>query len=132
MVGPTKANPRRFRSFEMTVESAVCAGNALPVPRDHLRFVNDQQSAPKSSPESCISQKIPAMVASILALAPDDPRIVHEAINVTLGEARDQFGVEACERLSECLALSQHDDPRQAGLKALQHQHFPQSARIAL
>src|SRR5207248_5015311 len=67
-----------------------------------------------------------------LGMGPDDSRIVHEPVNVALGEAGDPVGVEARKRLTECLTLAQYDDPREASLETFEHQHLPQSAGIAL
>ena len=71
------------------------------------------------------------MVASILARA-DDARIREQAIEVARCESGDGVRIEARERLAKCLALPKHDGPGQAGLKALQHQHFPQRTGITL
>jgi hypothetical protein len=62
----------------------------------------------------------------------DDARIREQAIEVARCESSDEVRIEAGERLAECFALPEHDGPRRAGLKALQHQHFPQRTGVTV
>jgi hypothetical protein len=62
----------------------------------------------------------------------DDAGVQHEALDVLFIETGHLGRIEPGKRLAKGLALAQHRDPGQAGLKSFQHQHLPQHARIML
>ncbi len=75
--------------------------------------------------------RAPLMVASILARERDDAGVLHEAVDVLLGEARDPGRVEVAECFAEGLAFAEDGDPGEASLEAVEHEGFPESAAVA-
>lgn len=62
----------------------------------------------------------------------DDAGVEHALLDLGIGHLRQALRVEAEQHLTVALALLQHRDPRQPGLKAFEQQHFEQRARLAL
>ena len=134
IVAPTNLKPRRFRSLEIFPDSAVWAGTDRPSPLSTFPSVNDQQVLPKVfSAVAHLAEHSGAGNGRLdLGARPDDGRVPEESFDVPAGEPGDGIGIEAFERLSKCCTLAKDDRPRQPGLKAFEHEHFPQRARVAL
>ncbi len=59
------------------------------------------------------------------------PGFCSRRLDVGLAEARHACGIEVREGLAEGLALAQDGDPGEPGLKAVEHELFPEGAAVA-
>ena len=66
-----------------------------------------------------------------LAAVADDPGVAEQPLDVALAEARDPFGIEAREGMSERLALAENRDPREARLEPLEAQALVEATLVA-
>ena len=62
----------------------------------------------------------------------DDAGVEHAFLDLGIAHLRQALRVEAEQHLTVALALLQHRDPRQPGLKALEQEHFEQCTGLAL
>src|SRR6266567_537545 len=61
-----------------------------------------------------------------------DSRILQQPLDVRFSKFGYLRRIEVLECLAEGIALAEDDDPGQAGLKSLQHEHFPKGAAVVL
>jgi len=146
IVGPTNLNPRRFISVEICSETATLhlRGDLLGERRrrGHASAVTLQHPARGERPAELAKAFTPLLHLAVdpgaldgrldLGAGADDAGVGHQSVHVRRAEPGDLGGVEPGERLAKGLAFSQHRDPGQPGLKALQHQHLPEHAGVLL
>jgi hypothetical protein len=106
----------------IALDSAVSAGISATVFHSFRRglTVNERPEELRERDVECEHDPCIADHGLDLAAMADDPRIAHQAFDVTLAEPRDRLDVPAVEGLSIPLALVQDRRPREAGLSALE------------
>ena len=62
----------------------------------------------------------------------NDAGILEQTLDIGFAEAGDFRRIESLEGFAEGVALAQHDDPCQAGLKSFEHEQLPERAAVAL
>src|SRR5437773_5481735 len=66
-----------------------------------------------------------------LAPMPDDPLVLHQPINITLGVTSDSIEIETVKSRSKVLALGEDGSPAQARLEAFQAEFLEETEIIA-
>ena len=122
MVGPTKTNPRDFRSAESAFDSGVLATRSAMVRGAGAGRRPVRPDQPVEPAVLAQRDDRAGVGARGLDLGPvaHDPGVAHQALHVVVAEPRDRVGIEAGEHLAEGRALGEDGQPAQAGLERLE------------
>ena len=135
MVGPQNLKPRCASSLDIAREIAVSAGTCrvvlialtfgLPSTKSHSSlekpgpFLHHLEPGPRRQHR-----------AFDLGAIAHDAGVLHQALDFRRPVAGDFFRHKAVEGAAEIFALAQNGDPRQAGLKAVEHELFVERAVV--
>ena len=142
VVGPTKRNPRRFRSLLSAVDRSRLrreVDEPLPAVARSARRRRTTRGSRRSrrrrlrelafEPEQRLGVVDDRRDLGAVA---HDPRVEHELLHAGVGEARDLGGLEAGEAGAVALALVEDRPPRQPGLRALEAELLEQADAVVL
>ncbi len=135
MVGPQNLKPRSANSLDIARETAVSAGTCFAGAEIvELRPAVDEIPQQFGEARAFFHDLEPGARREHRALdlgaVAHDAGVGHQALDLWLAVARDFFRRKTVEGAAEIFALAQDGDPRQSGLKAVEHELFVKRAVI--
>lgn len=128
MVGPTNFMPRFLSSLDMATASGETPSAAAERSRRASHDGTAIDEGPEPARETAVLRGERQERTSVghdgreLAAMADETRVPHPNLDLCRRKTCDLPGVEAGEDLAVALALAEHRDPRQAGLRPLEGQ----------